>query len=114
MKEERVVEVFSQWLVSESWSIVEPTDRWTDIEAVRGPERLICEAKGTTSEAGIDADVAYGQLLRRMTDPAPGIRYALVVPTSSVTAALRVPQWVRDLNRVVVYEVTEEEAVVRH
>ncbi|WP_143219979.1 hypothetical protein [Actinomadura sp. CNU-125] len=91
-----------------------PTDQWTDIEAVRGPERLICEAKGRTSDPGIDCDTAYGQLLRRMTDPAPGVRYGLVVPSSALKAALRVPGWVRSLVRVTVYEVTEDGSVVRH
>ncbi|TDE09244.1 hypothetical protein E1289_37760 [Actinomadura sp. 6K520] len=50
-----------------------------DIEAVRSPERLTWEAKGTTSSAGLDCDAAYGQLLWRMTDPAPGISYAVGV-----------------------------------
>ncbi|WP_433136257.1 hypothetical protein ACQPZ8_28990 [Actinomadura nitritigenes] len=114
MKEERVVEVFRGWLLSESWSEVEPTDPWTDIEAVRGSQRLVCEVKGTTTDPGVDADVAYGQLLRRMTDPSPGIRYALVVPTSALKAALRVPWQVRETNRIEVYEVRDDGSVVQH
>ncbi|MFF3468313.1 hypothetical protein ACWCQN_37565 [Streptomyces sp. NPDC001984] len=90
-----------------------PTDRWSDIEAVRGSERLIGEAKGRTSEKGIDADIAYGQLLRRMTGDAPGVRYALVVPTSSVKATERVPGRVRRLLRIDVYEVTDDDQVRR-
>ncbi|GGV24008.1 hypothetical protein GCM10010182_52950 [Actinomadura cremea] len=114
MREAEVVEAFRTWLASESWTPVTPTDRYTDVEAVRGSERLVCEAKGTTSDAGLDCDTAYGQLLRRMTDPAPGIRYALVVPSSTLRAGLRVPRWVRDLLRVTVYEVRDDLTVARH
>ncbi|MFJ3723319.1 hypothetical protein ACIPYQ_12200 [Streptomyces sp. NPDC090045] len=109
--EDRVIDVFRTWLLAEGWTPVEPTDRWTDLEAVRGDERLICEAKGRTAEKGTDADVAYGQLLRRMTREAPGIRYALAVPSSSVRAAERVPAHVRRLLRIDVYEVTDDGTV---
>ncbi len=34
-----------------------------------------------TTDAGLDIDTAYGQLLRRVTDTGPGdVRYAIVVP----------------------------------
>ncbi|MFD8422537.1 hypothetical protein [Streptomyces sp. NPDC059466] len=111
--EDRVIDAFRTWLLGEGWTPVDPTDRWTDVEAVRGDERLICEAKGRTSEKGIDADIAYGQLLRRMTSEAPGARYALVVPSSSVRAVERVPVHVRRLLRVDVYEVTDDDTVRR-
>jgi hypothetical protein len=88
-------------------------NRWTDLEAVRGDERLICEAKGRTSEKGIDADIAYGQLLRRMTSSHPHTRYALVVPSSSVKAVERVAAHVRKLLRIDVYEVTDDDVVRR-
>jgi hypothetical protein len=114
MKEEQVVDTFRRWLASEGWTLVTPTDGYTDVEAVRGPERLICEAKGTTSSAGLDCDTAYGQLLRRMTDPAPGIRYAVVVPTSALMAALRVPSRVRQLLSVALYEVRDDMTVASH
>ncbi|MGW3246550.1 hypothetical protein [Streptomyces sp. NPDC001070] len=110
--EDRVTDAFRRWLVSEGWTPVTPTDRWTDIEAVRGEERLICEAKGRTSEKGIDADIAYGQLLRRMTDETTTSRFALIVPTSSVKAAERVPPHVRRMLRIDVYEVTDEDQVL--
>lgn len=109
--EDRVTDAFRTWLLAHGWTPVNPADRWTDIEAVRGSERLICEAKGRTSEKGIDADIAYGQLLRRMTSDAPDIRYALVVPSSSVKAAERVPAYVRRLLRIGVYEVTDDNQV---
>ncbi|MGW4758706.1 hypothetical protein [Streptomyces chartreusis] len=111
--EERVVDTFRTWLLAEGWTPVDPTDRWTDLEAVRGKERLICEAKGRTSEKGIDADVAYGQLLRRMTYQEPRTRYALVVPSSSVRAVTRVPAHVRELLRIDLYEVTDDDLVLR-
>ncbi|MER6675154.1 hypothetical protein [Streptomyces sp. NPDC000983] len=109
--EDRVTDAFRTWLLAEGWTPVDPTDRWTDLEAVRGRERLICEAKGRTREKGIDADIAYGQLLRRMTGRDPHTRYALVVPSSSVKAAERVPPEVRELLRIDLYEVTDEDGV---
>ncbi|MFV2172362.1 hypothetical protein ACFHW2_11730 [Actinomadura sp. LOL_016] len=112
MKKDRVAEAFRAWLVSEAWTVIDRTDG--GIEAVRGPERLICGITGTTTEAGADCDTMYGQLVRRMDDPAPGVRCAVTVSTSALTAALRVPEGVRDLLRVTVYEVTEVGAVVRH
>ncbi|MGW3915446.1 hypothetical protein ACWEBX_28575 [Streptomyces sp. NPDC005070] len=111
--EDRVLDAFRTWLLAEGWTPVEPTDRWTDLEAVRGEERLICEAKGRTSEKGIDADIAYGQLLRRMTSQDARIRYALVVPSSSVKAVERVPRHVRDVLRIEVYEVSDDNEVRR-
>ncbi|MFE2558610.1 hypothetical protein ACFXGT_21810 [Streptomyces sp. NPDC059352] len=111
--EDRVTDTFRTWLLAEGWTPVDPTDRWTDLEAVRGEERLICEAKGRTSEKGIDADIAYGQLLRRMTSQDPHTRYALVVPSSSIKAAAHVPAHVRQLLRIDVYEVTDDNRVMR-
>ncbi|MFF3286425.1 hypothetical protein [Streptomyces sp. NPDC003023] len=109
--EDRIVDTFRTWLLGEGWTPVDPTAPWTDLEAVRGEQRLICEAKGRTSEKGIDADIAYGQLLRRMTTQDPTTRYALVVPTSSVKAAERVPAHVRRLLRIDVYEVMDDDGV---
>src|SRR5690606_13288910 len=109
----RVTDALRVWLLAEGWTPVEPTDLWTDLEAVRGDERLICEAKGRTKERGIDADIAYGQLLRRMTSQDARLRYALVVPSSSVKAVERVPAHVRGLLRIDVYEVTDDSEVRR-
>ncbi|KND25163.1 hypothetical protein [Streptomyces anulatus] len=109
--EDRVTDTFRTWLLAGGWTPVAPADPWTDLEAVRGEERLICEAKGRTSEKGIDADIAYGQLLRRMTSQDPHTRYALVVPSSSAKAATRVPAHVRWLLRIDVYEVTDDNQV---
>jgi hypothetical protein len=65
-------------------------------ERIARPERLIsrakclyAEAKGQTAEIGLDVDVLYEHLLRRMKDPASGARYAVVVTRSrSATAAV--------------------------
>ncbi|MFF5187313.1 hypothetical protein ACFY30_26715 [Streptomyces sp. NPDC000345] len=111
--EDRVTGAFRTWLLAEGWTPVDPADRWTDVEAVRGDERLICEAEGRTGEKGIDADIAYGQLLRRMTGQDSRTRYALVVPSSSVQAVERVPVHVRELLRIDVYEVTDDDVVRR-
>lgn len=54
----------------------------------------------------------YGQLLRRMPDDDPAARYAVVVPTVAVKAAMRVPAWVRERLRLDVYEVTDDGAVL--
>ncbi|MFJ6016854.1 hypothetical protein [Streptomyces sp. NPDC092952] len=74
---------------------------------------MICEAKGRTIEKGVDTDIAYGQLLRRMTSQTPDTRYALVVPSSSAEAATRVPAHVRRLLRIDVFEVTDDDQVCR-
>lgn len=96
------------------WTLVTSTDRWTDVEAVRGDERLIAEVKGRTQEKGVDADIAYGQLLRRMTTGSPQVRYALVVPTTALWHARRVPARVRELLRIDLYEVTDDGRVDHH
>ncbi|MEV3920810.1 hypothetical protein [Actinomadura coerulea] len=49
-----------------------------------------------------------------MTDEASGVRYAVVVPSSALKAALRVPQRVRDPLRVAVYEVRDDLTVTAH
>ncbi|MFJ7986460.1 hypothetical protein [Streptomyces sp. NPDC096351] len=108
--EDRVTDTSRTWLLAEGWTPIDPTDRCTNLEAMRGQERLVCEAKDRTSEKGTDADIAYGQLRRRMTNQDPRIRYALVVP-SSAKVAERVPAHVRQLLRIDVYEVTDDDRV---
>lgn len=65
-------------------------------------------------EVGMRTSGCCQDLGDRMTDPAPGIRYALVVPSSALRAGLRVPRWVRDLLQVTVYEVRDDSTVARH
>jgi len=108
--EERVVRAFADWLRREGWTVDTEVD-FVDVCARRGGERMYAEAKGRTAAMGLDVDTMYGQLLRRMTDPASGARYAVVVPTAGVLAALRVPAWVRERLDLEVYEVDERGAV---
>lgn len=82
--------------------------------ATRDGETTYAEAKGGRRQWELDVDTMYGQLLRRMIDESAGARYAVVIPTEAVTAALRVPAWVRGHLAVAVYEVAENGAVRLH
>jgi len=108
--ENRVVDAYATWLKRNDWTVRREVD-FTDVYAERGDERLYAEAKGRTASPGLDVDTLYGQLLRRMSDPKPGARYAVVVPTTALGAALRVPIWVRDRLSVDVYEVDDDAEV---
>jgi hypothetical protein len=110
--EARVVDAFCRWLEAEGWTVRREVE-FVDVAAFRGNERLYAEAKGRTAAIGTDVDTLYGQLLRRMPDDDIAARYAVVVPTVALKAALRVPAWVRDRLRLDVYEVTDEGQVVR-
>lgn len=103
--EARVVAAFVAWLENCGWS-VETEVAHVDVVARRADAILYCEAKGRTTEIGLDVDTLYGQLLRRMpTDPSPNITFGVVVPTAAVGAAQRVPSWVRERLNIVIYEV---------
>ena len=106
----RVVDADVAWLERSSWTVQREVDL-VDVYAERGDERLYAEAKGRTTSPGLDVDTLYGQLLRRMRDPEPGARYAVVVPTAALNAALRVPAWVRDRLSVDIYEVDDNAGV---
>ena len=109
--EARVAAAFADWLRSDGWTVSLEV-KHVDVVAVRGEHRLYAEVKGRTSDAGLDVDTAYGQLLRRMTDSEPGdVRYAIVVPTGAVKAALRVPPHVRTALHIDVYEVDDSGTV---
>ena len=90
--EERVVAAFVDWLRQNGWTVKREVD-FVDVYAERDAERMYAEAKGRTAAIGLDVDTLYGQLLRRMNDPAAEARYAVVVPTAAVAAARRVPAW---------------------
>jgi hypothetical protein len=104
--EKRVVDAFVAWLQANGWK-ADTEVNFVDVYARRGGECLYAEAKGRTAAIGLDVDTLYGQLLRRMADPGPGTRYAVVVPTAAVRAALRVPGWVRERLDLDVYEVDD-------
>ena len=104
--EERVVTAFTDWLQRNSWDVIREAG-FVDVYAERGSEKLYAEAKGRTADIGLDVDTLYGQLLRRMKDADASARYAVVVPVAALSAALRVPSWVRDRLNIDVYEVDD-------
>lgn len=105
--EERIIVAFCGWLERDGWSVRREVE-FVDVFATRGDERLYVEAKGKTSSPGLDVDTMYGQLLRRMIDPDDQARYAVVVPSSALAAAQRVPRWVRERLRLDVYRVDDD------
>lgn len=109
----RGVAGFSQWLRARGWQ-VETEVEWADVVATRRDERLVAEAKGSTLAPNLDIDTAYGQLLRRMSDDRPDIRYAIVVPERFVAGALRVPETIRRTLRLDVYGVDDVGNVTVH
>jgi len=106
-----VTAAFARWLRDEGWTVQLEVDH-VDVVADRGDHRLYAEVKGRTTDAGLDVDTAYGQLIRRMTDAGPRqVRYGIVVPTGALKAALRVPAQVRTKLGIDVYEVDDNGAV---
>jgi len=107
MDEAEVVAAFCAALRADGWDVRTEVDH-IDVVATRDGRELYAEAKGTTTSAGLDVDTMYGQLLRRMSEePAPGRRFAVVVPEKVLTAALRVPASVRAQLMIDVYVVAE-------
>jgi len=82
------------------------------VVARRGEEILFAEVKGNTkARPGAGVDSMYGQLLRRMAPEEAAERgrsYAVIVPTRSIAAALRVRRRVRDLLGIAVYSVADD------
>jgi hypothetical protein len=112
--EARVEAAFKRWLQSEGWTIVSERSSWADVIAERGPERLIGEVKGYTGTSiGLDVDTMFGQLLRRM-DPGAATTWAVIVPSRSLTAVLRVPLEIRRRLGIRLFEVRDDDSVVEH
>jgi len=60
--EARVVAAFERYLVADGWRLLREPNGWADVVAVRGPERLVAEAKGNTgSSSGLDTDTIVGR-----------------------------------------------------
>lgn len=109
--EARAVEAFCRYLTALGWQ-VEREVAQCDVVAKRGPETLYAEAKGRTTETGLDLDTMFGQLLRRMKqDPQLGDRYAVVVPLEAAAAVARVPSRVRELLHISTYVVAPDNVV---
>ena len=84
-----------------------------DVVAERGDQRLVGEAKGVTTSAGLDVDTIYGQVLRRMREE-PGTRYAIIVPEKLIPAASRVPREIRKRLSIDLYGIDTNDVVRRH
>ena len=104
---------FCEWLAGEGWTDIERASgtNYLDVSAWKDGRRLVAESKGVTKDTGTDVDTLYGQILRRMEDPAAA--YALVVPEGNVLeSALRVEEWVRRRLGLTIYSVAEDGAVL--
>lgn len=110
--ERRVEDAFVAYLEREGWTIQRQA-AFCDVHATRGNDELFAEVKGHTGNSmNLDLDTMFGQLLRRMASK--DARYAVVVPSEAVAGVARVPSWVRDALRIVVYEVRlDDGSVVR-
>lgn len=111
--EARVTGAFADWLRHEGWTVKLEVGH-VDVVATCCDSQLYAEVKGRTKAAGLDVDTAYGQLVRRMTKPSARVRYAIVVQTGAVFAALRVQPEIRSLLNIDAYEVTDDGVVRRH
>jgi hypothetical protein len=110
--EQRVVDAFCRHLEGDGW-VVSREVAFCDVVAERDGEVIYAEAKGRTKEIGLDVDTLYGQLLRRMPISDASIsRFAVVVPSAAVAAATRVSPRVREMLRIDVYEVADDDRVV--
>ena len=96
--EDHVTRAFAEWLIAQGWTVSHARAGYDDPDLVAvhsSAGMLIAEVKGDLGDDnGTSLDIGYGQLLRRMRE-APGARYALVVATKALKAALRVPEHVR-------------------
>ena len=108
--EARVVAAFCDYLRADGWE-VEREVKFVDVLAKKGDVTLYAEAKGRTEAMGLDVDTLYGQLLRRVPENGTNSVLGVVVPEKAITAALRVPQWIRDRLRVHVWAVSDDDQV---
>ena len=109
--EARVVDAFCAWLEARGWGI-EREVSFVDVVATRDGRRIFAEAKGRTTDPGLDTDTLYGQLLRRVPGDAVGRDvFAVVVPDGAVRFAERVPAEVRRVLNIHVYGVAEDGTV---
>jgi hypothetical protein len=97
LTEDQVKRTVAEILRADAWAV---DMRWgrahgIDIEARRGPERLVLEAKGEGSRPAMRVNFFLGELLQRMDGP--NARYGLALPAHRqfVSLALRLPSWAR-------------------
>jgi hypothetical protein len=111
--ERRVVDAFCRHLEDDAWVVSREVD-FCDVIAERDGDVIYAEAKGRTQAIGLDVDTLYGQLLRRMPIADESIsRFAVVVPSAAVAAAIRVSPRVREMLRIDVYEVNDDDRVLQ-
>ena len=98
--EDTVKSAIKQTLEADGWHTVVRFghDHGIDIEAVRGNERFVLEAKGegfSSPARSVNFDGALGELLRRMN--AADARYGLAMPAHRQFIGLvaRLPLWIR-------------------
>ncbi|MBD8871150.1 hypothetical protein [Nocardioides donggukensis] len=102
-----MVDAFCAHLEADGW-VVQREVQHVDVKATKGPATLYAEAKGRTKAIRLDVDTLYGQLLRRVPEDAADSLLGVVVPDEAVTAALRVPDWIRQRLRVRIWSVSDD------
>lgn len=90
---EAVVEQrFAEFLTRQGWQVSSTNTDYLDLLATRDGERFVAEIKGHTKYPDIDADVLFGQILRRMSDLSGTTRYAIIIPNHSWQRSNACPQ----------------------
>jgi len=110
--EDRVIQAFCGFMSARGWSVSREIDH-VDVVAEKDGLKVLAEAKGRTAAIGLDVDTMFGQLLRRMpaTGPSDGTRFAVVVPTETVSAVRRIPAWVLEELQIDIYVVGDDGSV---
>ncbi len=109
MLEADVERRFGEYLGSLGWEVSLKNKDYTDVIATHPDgSRLIAEVKGHTAYPGVDADICFGQLLRRMHDLSGATRYAIVIPETVLSAIERVPKPVIERLGIEIWVVPEE------
>lgn len=92
--EARVVDAFCVHLEADGWQVTREVE-FVDVVARKEGTTIHVDAQGRTTSPGLDVDTMDGRLLRMGEEPRPRSRYAVVVPDTALSAAERVPTWVR-------------------
>jgi len=95
--------------------LVSPREvEFTDALATRSDEPLYVEARAETSSPGLDGRGHHVRPAAAPDDrPDDQARYAVVVPSSALTAAQRLPEWVPERLRLDVYGVDDDGQVLK-
>jgi hypothetical protein len=93
--------------VSGGWQVEREVD-FVDMKATKGPLTLYAEAKGRTAAIGLDIETPVWPAAARVPDEAGDSLLGVVVPEEGVSAALRVPEWIRARLRIHVWAVSDQ------